>query len=98
VAKFAKKKQKRPKTANYSSHATSEIKNSRNAEIGTNRAHSVRMMPELFVFKLYTALIFNCGKILAQNWQTVKYANFFSTWMVAPHIYTSSIYLVPPFK
>jgi len=36
---------------------TSETRNSRNVEIGTNIAHDVRMMPELFALKLCTALI-----------------------------------------
>jgi len=30
---------------------TSEIQNSRNAEIGAKIAHGVRMMPKLFVFR-----------------------------------------------
>jgi len=54
------KNTKRPKTAkkaHSSPHATSETKNSRNAEIGTNIAHGVRVMPELLVFELCTALI-----------------------------------------
>jgi len=55
VAKFAKM----AKRGNFSPHATSETKNSRNVEISTNIAHGVRMMPELFVCKLCTALIFN---------------------------------------
>jgi len=38
-------------------HETSETKNNRNVEIGTNIAHGVRMMPELFVFKLCSALM-----------------------------------------
>jgi len=46
--------------------------------MGTDIAHGVRMMPELFVFKLCTALIFNCAaKGLPKNRQTVKDANFF---------------------
>jgi len=62
LAKMVQLTYKCHKWAHSSPHATSEAKNSRNAEIGTNVAHGVRMMPELFVFKLCTALIFNCGK------------------------------------
>jgi len=61
VAKFAKKR------ANYSPHATPEIKNNRNAETGTNIANRVRMMGELFIFKLCTALICNFVKNFSQN-------------------------------
>jgi len=46
-----------PKRAHYSLHATAETKNSRNAKIGTNIAHGVRTIPELFVLNLCTALI-----------------------------------------
>jgi len=51
VVKFAKNRQKHQKRANYFSHVTSETKNIRNAEIGANIAHGVRMMPELLVFQ-----------------------------------------------
>jgi len=59
-AKFAKKTAKnRPqkmakKRAHSSPRATSETKNNRNVEIGTNIAHGVRMMPTLCIFsRLY---------------------------------------------
>jgi len=54
VAKFAKN---RLKGAHSSLHATSDTKNSRNAEIGINTTHGVKMMPEPFVFKLCSALL-----------------------------------------
>jgi len=60
------------KRAHSSPHAALETKNSRNVEIGTNIAHDVSMAPELFILKLCTAVIFNCGKHLAPNRQTVK--------------------------
>jgi len=57
--KIGKKRENRPrniiKTSNiikraHSSRATAETTNGRNAEFGTNVAHGLRMMPELFVF------------------------------------------------
>jgi len=65
------------KWANYSPHAISETENSRNAEIGTNKAHGVRMMHKLFVSKLYTALIFNCGKTYTQKPANSNNCHFF---------------------
>jgi len=56
VGKFAKKMpkggQKMKKMSNifFTRCDTSETKHSRNAEIGTNIAHYVRMMPEPFAF------------------------------------------------
>jgi len=87
-----KKNKNRQKGAHSSPFDTSETKNSRNAKIGVNIARGVRMMLELLFFKLCTALIFNCGKILSPKLANSKNANFFSTRMVAPHICMNSIY------
>jgi len=54
MAKFAKNWAKR---ANYYPHTASETKNNPDTEIDTNIVRGVSMMPELFVFKLCTALI-----------------------------------------
>jgi len=83
VAKFAKE------WANYYPHATSETKNSRNAEIGTNIVPGVRMMPELCVFKLCTALIYSCGKISSSKQANSKKKFPFTQWC---HIYAETAY------
>jgi len=52
--KIYKKRKNRPKTpkkAHSSPRATIETTNSRNAEIGTNVARGLRMMPEPIVFR-----------------------------------------------
>jgi len=58
-----------------------------------NIGHGVTIMPELFLFKLCTALIFNCGKISSQNWQTLKTTNFFplAWWR---HVYAETAYTI----
>jgi len=96
TAKFAKERAKRAHYALHV-HATSETKNRRNAEIGKNIhvAHGVRIMSELFVFVLCSALIFNYGKKLAPNRQIVK-KTFFSTRTLAPRIRRNSVYVTPP--
>jgi len=52
AAELAKNSKNMPKWAHSSTHATSETKHSTNVKIGQNTAHGVRMMHELFVFKL----------------------------------------------
>jgi len=77
-----------------SPHAASETetKNSKNAEIGTNIAHCVRMMIELFL-KLCIDLVLNCGKIFSPKPADSKKMPIsfpFAQWhhVYAPRVYT----------
>jgi len=71
--------------------------NTRNVEIGTNVARGVRMMPKLFVFKLCTALIFNCGKISSPKPANSKKCEFLfhshggTTFMQKQRIHSASV-------
>jgi len=88
--KLAKIGQKRQKWPHCSPHATSETKDSRYTEIGTNIAHGMMIMPKSFVFELCTALVFHCGKNFSPKPANSKNANF-STRTVTPRIRTNSV-------
>jgi len=74
-------------------HATSEIRNGRNAEIGTNTARGVRAVHELFVFKLCTAVIFLIVAKFSARKQILKMPISFplARWC---HIYAQTAYML----
>jgi len=57
--------------------STCYLRNQKIIEISANIARGVPMMPELFVFKLCTALIFSCNQNFSLKAANTQNANFF---------------------